>query len=183
MDGLVDLWMVLWPALAIAGLRVIDVALGVLRTVFVVQERRTVAGLVATAEAAVWISAAGIVFADMTVVRAAGFCVGVGLGTVVGVAVTRRMRLGRVTVRVYVPCAHEGVGQPMTAQSIRDAGFAATVFRGEGRDGPVDMVLSTVRRRDVDTVLEVVRETAPDALVSVDNDLVPAMGASPVVRV
>lgn len=174
-EWLAEGWAVAWPMLAIAALRIVDVSLGVMRTVFVVQDKRALGGLVAAAEAGVWLSAAGIVFSEMTVARAAAFCVGVGLGTMVGVTVTRKMRLGMVTVRVYVPC-HAGVGAgSLVAACIRDTGFGATVYRGEGYDGPVDMVLSTVRRRDSERVLAAARRASPGSFASVDNSPVPAM--------
>lgn len=65
-------WTAVWPAIAIALLRVGDVTLNVFRVGFVVQERRLLAGPVAGAEAGLWLAAAGIVFADMTPVRSFG---------------------------------------------------------------------------------------------------------------
>jgi uncharacterized protein YebE (UPF0316 family) len=99
------LWTAVWPAIAIALLRIGDVTLNVFRVVFVVQERRLLAGLVAGAEAGMWLAAAGIVFADMTPVRAVGFVIGVASGTAIGVELTRRLRLGMTTVRVYASAA------------------------------------------------------------------------------
>lgn len=173
-------WAVLWPALAIAGLRMTDVSLNVFRTVFVVQERRLLAALAAALESASWLAAAGIVFADMTPVRAAGFVIGVASGTAIGVAVTSRMRLGMVTVRVYADghaTTDEGTlagGGAAIARAIHAAGHGATVFSGIGYSGPVEMILSTVRRRDADTVLAIARDVDPSALAAIDNSLHPS---------
>lgn len=171
-------WMVVWPAIAIALLRIGDVSLNVFRTVFVVQERRLLAALVAGAEASVWLAAAGIVFADMTPVRVAGFVVGVASGTALGVEVARRLRLGMTTVRIYADATHiDGDGRPLgeaIAGAIRRSGQGATVFRGSGLNGPVDMVLSTVRRRDAEAVLAIAREVDPHTFAAVDNSLHPS---------
>lgn len=174
---------VVLPALAVMLLRMTDVSLNVFRTVFVVQERRGLAALVAGLEAATWLAAAGIVFAGLTPVRAAGYVAGVAAGTAIGVEVTRRLRLGMATVRVYAKT--EGLdenGQPWTsgsdiARAIHAGGFGATVFRGSGREGPVDMVLSTVRRRDADKVVHIARTIQPTAFAAVDNSIDPAPGA------
>lgn len=172
---------VVWPAITIALLRICDVSLNVFRTVFIVQERRVLAAVVAGTEAAVWLAAAGIVFAEMTPVRIAGFVVGVGAGTAIGVEVARRLRLGMTTVRIYADATRideEGraLGQAI-ADAIRRSGQGATVFRGAGLHGPVDMVLSTVRRRDAEQVLAIARSIDPDTFAAIDNSLYPSPAA------
>jgi uncharacterized protein YebE (UPF0316 family) len=170
------------PALAVAVLRICDVSLNVFRTVFVVQERRLLAALVAAAEAGTWLAAAGIVFAGLTPVRAIGYVAGVAAGTAIGVEVTRRLRLGMATVRIYAKA--EGVderGEPWCsgkdiARAIHAAGYAATVFDGRGYTGPVQMVLSTVRRRDAEEVVRIARTVHPGAFAAVDNSIDPAPG-------
>jgi uncharacterized protein YebE (UPF0316 family) len=177
---LTSVWAAVWPAVAIALLRIGDVSLNVFRTVFVVQERRLLASLTAGAEAGMWLSAAGIVFSSMTPVRAAGFVVGVATGTAIGVQLTSRMRLGMSTVRVYTDAERLGVdGRPLDlgeriAHEIRVAGHGATVFRGRGYRGEVDMVLSTVRRRDAQAVLAIARRVDGSSFAAVDNAIQPA---------
>lgn len=184
------LWTAIWPALAIAGLRAGDVSLNVFKTVFVVSERRALASLFSGLEAALWLSAAGIVLADVTPVRFAGFVIGVASGTALGVTITRALQLGMVTVRVYAdadPTDEAGLpiepAGPRVARAIHAAGFGATVFRGTGFSGPVDMVLSTVRRRDADGVLEIARTVEPTAFAAIDNSPHPAPAAATAGRV
>lgn len=181
------LWTLLWSAVAIALLRIGDVSLNVFRVVFVVQERRLLAALVAGAEASVWLAAAGIVFAEMTPVRVTGFIVGVAVGTAIGVTVAGRLRLGMTTVRIYADAARlDDDGHPLDigraiSQAIHLSGHGATVFRGTGFGGPVDMVLSTVRRRDAERILEIARGIDPATFAALDNSPRPApsfVGAS-----
>jgi uncharacterized protein YebE (UPF0316 family) len=177
---LTAVWAAVWPAIAIALLRIGDVSLNVFRVVFVVQERRLLASLTAGGEAAMWLSAAGIVFSSMTPMRAAGFVVGVATGTAIGVELTSRMRLGMSTVRVYTDAERRGEdGRPLElgeriAHEIREAGHGATVFRGRGYRGEVDMVLSTVRRRDAEAVLAIARRVDASSFAAVDNAIQPA---------
>ena len=174
-------WTVLWPALAVAALRATDVTLTTVRTVLVVQSKRWAAAAVAGAEAGVWLSAAGIVFADTSPARIAGFVAGVAAGTAIGVSLIERLKVGSTTVRVYVPATQldpDGVtvvDGSRVADAIRRAGFAATVFTGQGRDGPVDMVLSTVSRRKADAVLAAARTVDQDAFASFDSDPRPVL--------
>jgi uncharacterized protein YebE (UPF0316 family) len=174
------LWAALWPALGIALLRIGDVTLNVFRMVFVVQERRLLAALASAGEASMWLSAAGIVFANMSPLRAVGYVAGVAAGTAIGVEVAKRMRLGMATVRVYADATRvDDHGVPLDmgqriATAIRDAGYAATVFRGHGLRGEVDMVLSTVRRRHAEEVVGIARAVDSTAMAAIDNSLNPA---------
>ncbi len=177
---LAAIWAALWPALVIATLRITDVSLNVFRMVLVVQERRLLAALTAATEASVWLAAAGIVFSDLTPVRIGGFVVGVAVGTAAGIEVARRLRLGMTTVRIYADATRlDDDGMPLElgrriADAIHRTGHGATVFRGTGFAGPVDMVLSTVRRRDAEAVLAVARSVDPSTFAAVDNNLHPS---------
>jgi uncharacterized protein YebE (UPF0316 family) len=156
-------------ALQIALLRVTDVMLNVFRTTFIVRGRTLAASLAAFGESAAWIAAAGIVLADLTLLRGFAFATGVAIGTALGIMVVRSMRLGLVTVRVFAPLerGHE------VAELLRAAGQGATMFPGEGRDGPVAMVLSVMRRREAD---EICRPFVDDTslYVSMDAGMGPA---------
>jgi uncharacterized protein YebE (UPF0316 family) len=173
LSSLGSVWTLLWPALVIALLRVGDVTLNVFRTVFIVQGRKRLAAAFHGLEAGVWLAAAGIVFADLNPVRMAGFIVGVMAGTMLGTTIIERLQLGTVTVRVYVDTSEDAVAGLRIADAIHDAGHGATTFDGTGYRGPVQMVLSTVRRRDAGTVAAIARQVRDDALVAIDNDMQP----------
>lgn len=168
------LWGAIWPALAIALLRIGDVTLNVFKTVFMVSGRRVLASLFHAIEAGVWLSAAGIVFADMTPLRAFGFIVGVAAGTYLGMIIIQKLRMGMVTVRVYADATRELDIGVRLAKAIHDAGYGATTFDGEGYRGPVQMVLSTVRRKDAEMVMDVVRSIDSEVFVAIDNAPQPA---------
>lgn len=159
----------LLTAIQIASLRVVDVMLNVFRTTFIVRGRTFAASLAAFGESAAWIAAAGIVLADLTLLRGFAFAAGVGIGTALGIVVVRSMRLGLVTVRVFAPLerGHE------VAESIRAAGQGATMFPGEGRDGPVAMILSVMRRKEADEICGPLTAD-PSLYVSMDAGLGPS---------
>lgn len=165
-----DVLAVVAPAVVIAVLRIIDVTLNVFRTVFTVNGRKGLAALFHGLEGGVWLAAAGIVFADLTAIRMAGFVVGVMAGTFLGTTIIERLRLGHVTVRIYVDANEDPAAGLKVADAIHHAGFGATTFDGTGFHGPVQMVLSTVRRRDAELVAQIARDLRADAFVAVDNE-------------
>lgn len=166
-------WSIVMPAVLVAGLRIMDVTLNVFRTVFTVNGRKGLAALAHGFEGGVWLAATGYVLSDLSVVKTVGFIVGIMLGTLLGTSIVERLRLGMVTVRIYADARHADGSGTQIAGAIREAGFGATTFTGEGMEGPVKMVLSTVPRRQASVVINAVKSVSASAVVAVDNDLQP----------
>jgi uncharacterized protein YebE (UPF0316 family) len=166
-----DWWALCWPALLVALLRIGDVTVNVFKVTCMVHGRRSAAAAFAALEAAIWLSAAGLVFTDLTVARGLGFIAGVSAGTFLGMLIVDRAKLGLVTVRVFV-AANEGreLAGHIIAERIRRNGHGATVFPGYGHKGEVHMVLSVVKRRVAQGVCDLVRTTDPTSFVAIDNE-------------
>lgn len=163
-------WALVWPALVVALLRMGDVTVNVFKVTCVVNGKRAAAAGFAALEAAIWLSAAGIVFSNLTVARGVGFIVGVAAGTWIGMLVIDRAKLGLVTVRVFAGAGPEReLAGHVIAERIRRAGHGATLFNGWGQRGEVHMVLSVVKRRDAGEVVKLVERTDPQAFVALDS--------------
>jgi uncharacterized protein YebE (UPF0316 family) len=166
----VEWWLLLWPAVVVALLRIGDVTVNVFKVTAVVNGKRPAAAGFAGLEAAIWLSAAGIVFSNLTLERGVGFVVGVAAGTWIGMLVVDRAKLGLVTVRVFVGA---GPGRELAghviAERIRREGHGATLFSGWGQRGEVHMILSVLKRRDAADVVGLVERTDPAAFVALDN--------------
>lgn len=171
--GLDSLWAFLLPAFLVALLRIIDVTLNVFRTVFTVNGRKGLAALAHGMEGAVWLAATGIVLSDLSVAKTVGFIAGIMLGTLLGTTIVEHLRLGMVTVRIYADASHLDGSGARIADAIRAGGFGATTFTGEGMNGPVKMVLSTVPRRRATAVIDAASAVSPSAVVAVDNEFQP----------
>jgi uncharacterized protein YebE (UPF0316 family) len=163
-------WALAWPALLVALLRIGDVTVNVLKVTCVVNGRRWAAAFFAGLEAAIWLSAAGLVLNDLTVMRGIGFVVGVAAGTLIGMVVVDRAKVGLVTVRVFVG-AQDGreLAGHIVAERIRRHGHGATLFQGYGHKGEVHMILSVVKRRHAQAVCDIVERTDASAFVAIDN--------------
>jgi uncharacterized protein YebE (UPF0316 family) len=174
-------WAVVWPALLIAGLRIGDVTVNVFKVTCIVSGKRWAAAAFAAVEAGIWLSAAGIVFADLSLSRALGFVLGVAAGTFLGMLIVDRAKVGLVTVRIFVSA---GDGRELAghviAERIRREGHGATLFPGWGQRGEVHMILSVVKRRAASDVVRLVEHTDPGAFVALDNTPGPtsAIGAA-----
>ena len=146
-------------------MRVADVTLGTLRIIQLVRGNRFGAGMLGFFESLIWVLAARQVLADLDEpAKIIGYAAGYAAGTMLGGTVERWLAMGTAIVRVIAP-----VDSPPAYQALQDAGFPTTILNGEGRDGPVRIVFSVVRRREVPPMLAVVKQVNPHAIVTVEE--------------
>jgi uncharacterized protein YebE (UPF0316 family) len=145
---------------AIFCARIIDVSLGTMRTIAIVQGRTRTAFVLGFFEVAVWITVISAVVSKiaenptLTVFYALGF----STGNVVGIRLERRLAFGHAVLRVISPQNGERM-----AGAIRSCGCAVTTFQGWGRSGPVTELYVACRRKDLDEMIAAVRRIEPEA--------------------
>jgi uncharacterized protein YebE (UPF0316 family) len=152
-------------ALAIFLLRVCDMALDTLRVLFIVRGRRPVVWFLGFFQSAIWVVAFSSVLGHLGNPLAwIGYAAGFATGNVVGMAIEDKLAIGYRQLRVVSPQHGAEV-----AGAIRQAGYGVTELAGHGRDGPVSVVNTSVRRRDLERLQRVIREADPEAFVSVEE--------------
>lgn len=149
----------------IFGLRVLDMSLDTLRVLFVIRGKRPLAWAFGFFQSLIWVVAITTVLSNMTnpwnlVAYATGFAT----GNVVGMWIEERLAIGHGHMRIM----STGRGT-MIAESIRNAGYAATELSGRGRDGTVAVINCSVRRRDIEQVRQQVNAIDPDAFITVQE--------------
>ena len=157
-------------ALVILVLRTIDVSLGTLKTIFIVEGRNALAPGLGFIEATVYVIAATIVFQDLgNPIKILGFGLGFSLGTANGMYWAQKLGLGSITLRLY-----KGGDSEDMVEALRNAGYRLTNFPGLGRDGPVSLITLNLRKRAVAAALEVVRPWLHQCFVTVGDEPISA---------
>ena len=142
--------------------RIVDVSLGTVRMILVISGRKYLAALLGFFEVLVWVLAVGGAIGNLTnPVALVAYAGGFATGTVVGVMIEARLAMGYRMVRVM---GKQGL---LVARALRDKGLRATLVDGEGRDGPVKIVFSVVKRRRLREVLATIDSIAPESFVTV----------------
>jgi uncharacterized protein YebE (UPF0316 family) len=151
--------------LLIFGLRIVDVSLATTRMLLAMRNARLLVPVIGFFEVLVWIFAVGAAVQHLdSVWHVAGYAGGFATGNVVGLWLEERLALGLASIQIF--SRHGGVE---LAEGLREEGFGATEFTGQGRDGPVEVVLTVVRRRHIRHVMAHVDRWDPDAFVSVEE--------------
>lgn len=161
-----------WGPVLIFLLRLADVSLATLRIMLVIRGARLLAPLLGFVEILIWVVAVGAVVRNLgSPLHVAGYAAGFGAGTAVGMWLEGKLALGFSTVQVI-----SRGDEPPLAQELRAGGFGVTKVGGEGREGPVEILYSVVRRRQIPRVIQLVEERDPDAFVTVQGDTVVRRG-------
>ncbi len=155
-----------WGPLVIFLLRVVDVSMGTMRTLLMVRGHRVAAPALSFFEILVWLVAAGAAVQNLaSPLHAVSYAAGFAAGTATGLWIEDRMALGVATVQAFSRDPH-----PELAETLREEGYGVTRVSGEGREGPISILSTVVRRRNLDDVIHRIESADPDAFVTVYED-------------
>jgi uncharacterized protein YebE (UPF0316 family) len=145
--------------------RVADVTLGTMRIVFISRGQKILAPVLGFFEILVWLFALRIVMANLTnvsyyVLFAAGFAA----GTYVGLYVEEKLALGMRIMRIVTKSdATELI------EALRKDGHGVTILDAEGSEGPVHVLFSIVKRKNLSNLIRRVRDYNPRAFYSIED--------------
>ena len=146
-------------AAAVFLLRIVDVSLGTVRVILVVNGHKWLAAFLGFFEVLIWLAAISQVLLSVRQYPALmlAYAGGFAAGNVVGVVLERELGMGRAVALLISRDKGEEV-----AHQLRSLGHRLTTILGEGRDGPRQIVYATVRRRAVPRIIRTAREIDPD---------------------
>src|SRR5687768_13886037 len=152
-------------ALLIFAMRIADVSIGTIRTIYTIRGKRIVAMCLGILESGIWILAISqaVELMKENPWAMVGWAFGFGAGTFVGITVERWLAAGTILMRVISldkPC------------ELRDALLAENVgvtrLPGEGRNGEVNVLFVVAPRRRGSVLLKKVQAIDPDAFITID---------------
>lgn len=147
----------------IALLRIFDVSLGTLRSIFVIQSRKYVAALTGFFEVLIWIFAMRYIVQHMDhEINLIGYAAGFALGTFLGV--TMDQKLGFSSIQISIISKSKG---QLIADELRNSGFGVTILPGAGVTGDILIVFTVINRNSYDKLLEIVNRIDPGVFINV----------------
>lgn len=141
------------------------VTLSTLRIIFIAQGRKFLAPALGFFEIVIWLFAISQVMQQLSngwcfFAFAAGFTV----GNYLGILIENALAMGMAQVSVVAPVDLDDFVSELRAQD-----FGATCVTGQGAAGPVQIVFTIVRRRQVRQVIRLIERTQPGAFYAVDE--------------
>ena len=140
--------------------RVVDVSVGTLRTISIIQGRTKIAFILAFIETSVWLLVLSAVLPKVIESPVLGvfYAFGFATGNVVGILVEKRLAMGYTNFRVITTKFAKEI-----SNALREKGFAVTTFEGEGKDGVVTEIYVASERKNLPLLIKIVKEIEPDA--------------------
>jgi uncharacterized protein YebE (UPF0316 family) len=160
----IDIEVVITSLLIIAA-RIGDVSLGTIRTVSVINGRRTVAWTLGFVEVLLWILVVSRVIneAKENPVYAIAYAFGFATGNFIGITIEQHLAFGEQVIRLFSRRGME------LSHRLRGHGYRVTEFDGRGRDGAVQMLFIQAPRKRVPDVLNVARGMDAECFYIVDD--------------
>ncbi len=155
-------WLI--PALIFTA-RIFDVSIGTVRMIMVISGHRMVSALLGFVEVLIWVLAVGGAVGQLDNPAAViAFAGGFSAGTLVGMTIEKRLAIGFRVVRVINPDPELNLTETLGALD-----YNATRLDGQDRDGPVEIVFVTIRRKGVPALLDRISQVTPRAFLSVER--------------
>ena len=127
----------------ILTINVVYVSFFTIRMILTMKGQKYLAALLSTIEVLIYIIGLGLVLENLNDTKnLIAYCLGYGLGVLVGVKIEEWLALGYVTVKVIT----NRYDQPLP-DILREQGYGVTTWIGEGRDGERLMMEILTRRK------------------------------------
>lgn len=146
--------------------RLCDVTLATLRNIFIHKGFRSIVPLIGFFEVLIWLVAMKQVMSHVdNWVAYLAWAGGFATGTYVGMRVEERLALGMQVIRIITTQEHS---ETLIA-SLRQSMHGVTVVDATGANGPVKMIFSIVKRKNVRQVITLIEELQPNAFYSIED--------------
>jgi uncharacterized protein YebE (UPF0316 family) len=145
--------------------RLTDVSLGTLRHVFIAKGYRKIVPVLGFFEVLIWIIVVAQVMQNLSNwVCYFAYASGFAAGTYVGLRIEEKLALGLQVVRIITKQNCDTL-----VSELRDENYGVTVVDAEGSSGPVKMIFTIVKRKNVKIVIEKIKINNPNAFYSLEE--------------
>ena len=146
-------------------LRVCDVSIGTIRIISISRGLKLMASVMGFFEVLIWLFAIGQIMQNLTngynyIAFAAGFAA----GNYVGILIEAKISMGVLMMRIITPDESESI-----AHGLRSAGCGVTRLVGNGAHGPVNLIFTVIKRKDLIKVSKIIKDLNPNAFYTVEE--------------
>ena len=173
LDSEIFRWVIL-PILIFMA-RTLDVTLGTLRNVFISKGFRNIVPFIGFFEVLIWLISIRQVMQHLdNPVCYIGFAGGFAMGTYVGLKIENRLALGLQVLRIITPADWHPLVEALQKQDL-----GMTIIDGQGSKGPVKIIFTIVKRKDMALVRKIIKDVNPQAFYSIEDIRIANQGVFP----
>jgi uncharacterized protein YebE (UPF0316 family) len=145
--------------------RTADVSLATLRNVFIAKGFKSIVPVIGFFEVMIWLLSIRQIMQHLdNPMTYLGFAGGFAMGTYVGMSIERRLALGNQVLRIITS---KESAELISAMHTHNMGI--TVIDGKGAKGPVKIIFTIFKRKDLELIQKLIDEHAPKAFYSIED--------------
>jgi len=171
--GELGLWGIVIELFIITFFKIIEVAIGTVRSILVVKGYRKLASVLAIFEILLWVFIASRVITGLTEdpLKGIAYSIGFAAGVYVGSLIEQKLAFGMLNVQIITTVE----GHLQIAESLRESGFGVTTIDAKGRSENRRILMVLANRHGSEKITQQVKLINPDAVVVV-NDIISLSG-------
>ncbi|MBE0642014.1 MAG: DUF2179 domain-containing protein [Bacteroidales bacterium] len=145
--------------------RIADQSIGTLRVIFLSKGFRVVAPVLGFFEVIIWLLAVSQIMKHLdNVLCYVAYGAGFAAGNYIGILLDEKLSIGTVLLRIIPQ-------KDTTAliQGLRDRNFGFTYMDANGARGPVKVIMTIIKRKDVPEVASLIQKNNPTAFYTIEE--------------
>ena len=151
--------------LLIFSTRICDVTLDTLRIIYVSRGIKFLAASIGFFEVLIWLFAITQIFKNLTnPLCYIGYAGGFAMGNFIGILIEERMAIGTVVIRIITQKDADEL-----IELLKNAGYGVTHVDAQGGQGPVKIIFTIVKRKDIEHVLGIIQSSNPQAFFTIED--------------
>lgn len=143
----------------------VDVSLGTLRIIFVSRSMRKLAPVVGFFESLIWLFAVSQIMLNLNnIMSYFAFAGGFAAGNYVGIYLENKLAVGLLSIRVVTSDDASDL-----IHYLREKHFGVTSVSALGITGKVRLIISVIKRKDLQEYITIVKQFNPKAFMSIED--------------
>ena len=173
-----DIFKFILLPLIIFSTRICDVTLDTLRIIYVSRGLKILAASIGFIEVLIWLFAITQIFKNLTnPIYYLAYAGGFAMGNYVGILIEEKMAVGTVVIRTITQ-----QDASVLIKWLKTDGYGVTHIDAQGAFGPVKVIFTIVKRRDIEQILEIIRTCNPLAFYTIEDIRSSRKGVFPIVK-
>ena len=145
--------------------RILDVSIGTIRIIFIARGMRKLSAVLGFFEVLIWLVAIVQIMNNLnSPIHYIAYAGGFAMGNFVGISIEDRLSMGNVMIRV--------VTRKDSAELVKffnQHKYGITVVDAEGSTGPVKIIFTVVRRKNIQKVVGIIKQFNPNAFYTIED--------------